>query len=473
MSSQYRNKTESIVKKILLLSWLLSFTATCFTHTNTTITILGTGYVGLVTGACLADISPNNTKVICADIDEKKIRHLNNNHIPIYEKDLEEIVTRNISRETLLFTYNIPMAIQQADIVIIAVGTPTNNDGVSDLSYFKSALKTIAQNLTETTKIIVIKSTVPIGTCNKIPAILDRYNVSPKSYKIVFNPEFLREGTAVQDFMNTDRIVIGTKSKKAIECMKMLYQPFIDKQIPFIVTDPTSAEIVKYASNNFLALKLSFINEIANLCDATNGDIATITQAVGLDPRINPHFLQPGPGFGGSCLPKDTLALTTIAKKYKVPLQTIDAAIKANKYQKKLSLKKLKTIMPNIEGKTVAILGLAFKADTDDIRYSPAIPLIKKLVKQKTKIKVYDPAAMENMKHIFPDITYCSTSYDAIKESDALIILTDWQEFKQLDIEKISTLMSEKIIVDMRNILSTKEMNTFLFRYATIGNHQY
>lgn len=425
-------------------------------HGQQTITVLGTGYVGLVTGVCLAELNQKNQiKVICADIDEAKIKLLRNGAIPIYEPGLQELVASNSERNILHFSSNIPDAIQQADIIFIAVGTPTKQNGECDLTYFENALKTIAQSITTTPKTVVIKSTVPIGICRKATQVFDSYNIPKQLYSIIFNPEFLREGTAVHDFLNPDRIVMGTVSQSDAKILKKLYQPLLDKNIPCIVTDLETAETSKYASNNFLALKLSYINELSNLCEATGANIATVSRAIGLDHRIGPDFLKSGPGYGGSCLPKDTKALQTIAKNLGVSLHTVDATIKANKHQQALPFKKLKrAFYGDVTKKTVAVLGLAFKANTDDIRYSPAIPLIKKLLQHGAHIRAYDPVAMDNMRQKFPTITYCNSTHETIQGSDAVVIVTDWDEFKQLALPNKKGLFLEKIIIDPRNILN-------------------
>ena len=425
------------------------------TQANHVVTVMGTGYVGLVTGACIAEIGTSNQiKIICTDIDQQKIELLQKGIIPIYEANLEELITRNTQQGTLYFSTNVSQAIQESDIIFIAVGTPTLKNGDVDLSYFESAIHTIAQNLSTTKKTVVVKSTVPIGTCKNLYKIFASYRIPKESYTIIFNPEFLREGTAVDDFLNPDRIIAGIHNPTDAQIIQELYQSLLNKGIPLLCTDTTTAETIKYASNNFLALKLSFINEIANLCEATGADISKVSHGIGLDHRIGPGFLKAGPGFGGSCLPKDTKALLCMAQKIGIPLLTIEAARKANKYQKRLSFKKVDDhFQGNIAGKTIGILGLAYKAGTDDIRYSTAIPLIKRLLERGAYVKTYDPAAMENMQRLYPTAIYCQSSEEVMANIDALIVLTDWPEFKAISPDKIYNRMKQTYVIDTRNIL--------------------
>lgn len=441
----------SIVRSLVLFSF--------FTQAQQTITVLGSGYVGLVTGTCLAELNKNkDMRVICADIDSAKINLLREGKVPIYEPGLKELISEHVQRKALFFSNNIPTSIEEADIIFIAVGTPTQKNGDVNLSYLENCLDTIATCISTTSKTIVIKSTIPIGTCRKVSSFFHSRHIQPDLYRIIFNPEFLREGTAINDFLNPDRIVVGVISDTDAKLMRELYNPLILGGIPFIVTDLETAETIKYASNSFLALKLSFINEIATMCEATGAHINQVSHAIGLDPRIGPYFLKPGPGYGGSCLPKDTKALIAIAKKLGIKLRTINAAIKANKHKKRATFKKLKRAFEgNFSNKTVTLLGLAFKANTDDIRYSPAIPLIKKLLQHGIHVKVYDPAAMNNMKLLFPTLTYCDSAEEAIQQSNALILLTDWPEFKNITV-KVNHKNNSQIIIDPRHILSQKEI---------------
>lgn len=434
---------------------------------NQVITILGTGYVGLVTGACLAELGHC---VICADIDRDKINKLQNGMIPIHEPGLKELVDNNVQHSRLSFTYDLDQAIQQANIIFIAIGTPSKPTGEVDLSYIEKALEIIALNINDH-KIIVIKSTVPVGTCAYIAELLtNKYHININNFDVVSNPEFLREGKAIHDFMNPDRIVIGASSEYVAGQVKKIYEPFIIRDIPCITTDLASAEMIKYVSNAFLGLKISFINEIANLCDVLSINIRPIAYAVGLDKRIGPHFLNPGPGFGGFCLPKDIKALLHIAKNNGVKLYTIEAAQNTNELQKLKPIEKLLRLSNNeIQGKTITILGIAFKADTDDIRESPALAVIKYLIEHGAQIKVYDPAAMKNLYQLFPDIIYCQSIEDAIINTDAIIIMTEWPEFKTINIQPFKSATKQKIIIDSRNILDSTHIKNNNILYEGIG----
>ena len=432
------------------------------------IAVIGTGYVGLVTGPCLAEFG---NFVTCADINVAKIQKLKIGEIPIYEPGLEAVIKRNVHTNHLFFTHDVSGAIKNADVIFIAVGTPMGNDGAADLRAVKSVVKMIAENLNGF-KVIATKSTVPIGTGKWIKeTLINQYGIDSELFAVVSNPEFLREGSAIKDFLHPDRLVIGTDCQKARTIMRQVYHRLSIRNIPHVFTDVVTAESIKYASNAFLATKISYINEIATLCDATGADVKTIAYALGLDYRISKHFLRPGPGFGGSCFPKDSQALLYTAKKYGVSINTVKAALDTNKKQKKQPVKKLLKLMNNrVANKTIAILGLAFKAKTDDVRYSPAIPTIKKLLKYGAQIKTYDPQAMKNMRHYFPDITYCSSLDDAVRDTDAIIIMTEWDDFKYMDLDYISTLVKKRIIVDARNILDTDMLRALNFSFDTIGH---
>jgi UDPglucose 6-dehydrogenase len=435
--------------------------------TSHNITILGAGYAGLVTGACLSEFG---NKVICADIDPVKIKKLQQFIMPIYEPGLDRIVERNVAQDRLSFTSDIQGAIKQSNIIMIAVGTPMNKDGKADLSNLQEALKTIANNL-DSYKLIVVKSTVPVGTCKQIGSLLkEEYSVQSDDFAVVSCPEFLREGKAVQDFLNPDRVIVGTDSERAQEIMLEIHQPLQEKNVPFVFTTPSAAETIKYSSNSFRAVKISFINEIANFCDAVGVDVKSVVYALGIDKMIGPNFLNPGPGYGGSCLPKDTQELVLTAQAKGVSLNTIKAAIKTNTKQQQKPFEKLYNLMNgNVEGKTIAIWGLAFKAETDDIRYSAAIKVIELLKEHGAHVKAYDPAAMPPMKIVFNDITYCSSAYDAAHQTDAIILLTEWEEFKDLDYFKIAQDMNQRIIVDARNMLDSGKLKQLGFHYDGIG----
>ncbi|MGB8366885.1 MAG: UDP-glucose/GDP-mannose dehydrogenase family protein [Candidatus Babeliales bacterium] len=435
------------------------------------ITIIGTGYVGLVTGAGLAELG--NT-VICADIDVHKISRLQQGEIPIYEQGLKHLVDHNVAANRLFFTNNVGQAIQDATLIFVAVNTPMGEDGAANLTALKSVVQSIAQHINNH-KIIVIKSTVPVGTGQQVRTLLEQQGVAPTMFDMVSNPEFLREGSAVNDFLAPDRLVIGAESNYAIDAICKIYEPLIMRGTPHVLTNIVTAEITKYAANAFLATKVSFINEIANLCDTIQADAQTVALALGLDSRINPKFLKFGPGFGGSCFPKDTEALLYTAQQHGINLHTVHAAIQANKMQQKKPAEKLFKLMKNyfgdehIKGKTATLLGLAFKANTDDIRYSPAIQTINLLLQHGIQVKVYDPAAMQNMQQLFPDITYCSSAYEAVTDTDAIIVMTEWDEFKQMNIDQVSKLMRTQILVDARNILNPIELKQKGFLCDTIG----
>lgn len=430
------------------------------------ISVIGSGYIGLVVGACLADFGNN---VICADIDLNKIDKLKKGEIPIYEPGMEELVQKNIANNLLNFTSNVDKTIQDSDIIFIAVNTPTNSDGRSDISAVLSVARVIAKNL-NSNKIICIKSTVPVGTYKKVESIIKEHKKTDFDFSVVSIPEFLREGSAINDFLNPDRIIIGTESEGAYLAIKQIFSKINCKPECIVWTNNLSAETIKYVSNSFLALKVSFINEIANFCDEVGVDAISVAQGVGLDKRIGPLFLKPGPGFGGSCFPKDVQALITMAQDYNVELETIKAAMTINDQQQKRVVQKLSKLLVNdLNNKVIAVLGLAFKGNTDDVRKSPAIGIIKQLQQEGARINAYDPKAMENMKLELPELNYFSDSYSAIKNSDAILILTDWDEFKKLDFEKISKLVKQPIILDTRNILDLDYIKSLNFVIDTIG----
>jgi UDPglucose 6-dehydrogenase len=414
------------------------------------ITVIGTGYVGLVAGASLADFGHT---VCCVDIDAEKIASLNKGTVPFYEPGLAELVQKNTPLGNLSFSTNIRASLTNADIIFLAVGTPMMSDGSADISAVLASIDTIASVLQDGLyRLICIKSTVPIGTTDLINnALLER--VSSDTFDVVFNPEFLREGCALRDFAEPERIVIGLGSEKARAIMEEIYAPLKRKGVPFFVTNAVTAETIKYASNAFLAVKISYINEMANLCEKTGAHIYDVAHGMGLDSRIGNKFLTPGPGFGGSCFPKDSHALLKKAEEAHVQLRIVTAALEANDFQKKHVVDKLQSLLRhNLKGQTIAILGLAFKANTDDVRESAAIDVIKQLLAQGATIRAYDPLAMENMKKIMPAIYYASSLQDALADSDAAIILTEWDEFKQIGMSK--NQHSYKLpILDTRNIL--------------------
>lgn len=432
----------------------------------TKIAIVGTGYVGLVSGTCLAEVGH---EVICCDISEEKIGILKNGEVPIYEIGLKELIDKNVKEQRLTFTINIDSAIKESEVIFSAVGTPMGESYEADLQYVKQVAKSFARNL-NSYKIFVNKSTVPVGTGDVVKEIVK--SITDKEFDIVSNPEFLREGAAVKDFLNPDRIIIGVESEKAKDIMMKVYKPFERAQSPIIVTDINSSELIKYASNAFLATKISFINEIARFCDKVGADVKAVAKGMGADNRIGPRFLQSGIGYGGSCFPKDVNALIQSGKKVGIDFSIINAVNTVNDSQKKYIVKKLKDKFgDNLNGKIIALWGLAFKPRTDDVREAPATVLINELSSLGAKIKVYDPIAMENMQKFYPElkVEYCSNNYNATENADILILVTEWDAFRSIDYEKLRNNMSGKLIVDGRNIYNPKEVKEEKFEYIGIG----
>jgi UDPglucose 6-dehydrogenase len=436
------------------------------------IAVVGTGYVGLVTGACLSDFGLN---VTCVDNDAEKVNKLKSGIIPIYEPGLEPIVKRNVEENRLSFTTDIKEAVEKCEVIFIAVGTPPTEDGSADLQHVKAVAKDIA-NYMNGYKVVVNKSTVPVGTGKIVKDLikdeLEKRNVNYE-YDVVSNPEFLREGSAVGDFSNPDRVVIGAESEKALNIMRNVYKKLYDNGTPFNETNIETAEMIKYASNAFLATKITFINEIANLCDKVGANVLDVAKAMGSDKRISPKFLQPGPGYGGSCFPKDTLALARIGKLYNAPITLVEAAVKANENQKKLMVEKIENALGSVEGKELAILGLAFKPNTDDMREAPSITILKELAKKGATFKAYDPIAMDEAKwrleEIEGRIKYCNDEYQAIKDADALVIITEWDQFKKLDLERVKKELKEPYFFDLRNIFRRDDMEKRGFTYIAVG----
>ena len=430
------------------------------------ITIIGTGYVGLVTGAGMSEFG---NRVICTDIDKNKIEKLNSGIIPIYEPGLEEIIKRNISDNRLLFSSNVEDSIIQSEVVIIAVGTPMGVNSATDMSFVHSAVETISNNL-DSYKVVCTKSTVPIGTGKEIISQISKKVKDNNLFDYVSNPEFLREGSAVKDFLWPDRVVIGTDNQNAYQIMCDIYRPLYINKNPMTQTSIETAEMIKYASNSFLALKISYINEIANLCEVLGADVHDVAKAMGKDGRISEKFLHPGPGFGGSCFPKDLEALLSISKNNSLSMETVNAAIIVNKNQKKRMENKLINLFDgNINNRKIAVLGLAFKANTDDVRESPAIDIIKGILGNGGIVNAHDPIANNEMSKIFHDIEYFDNVYDAVKNVDGIVIITEWNEFRSLDLQKIKKIMKGNIILDTRNILDMDALSSLGFVYDNIG----
>lgn len=429
------------------------------------LTIIGSGYVGLVSAICFAKIGH---EVACIDKDENKISSLKKGIIPIYEPGLKEMLAENSAN--ISFTTDLSEALSDSEAVFIAVGTPQGEDGSADLSYVLSAAKEIVENSQED-KVIITKSTVPVGTADKIRDII-KNSASKFDFKVASNPEFLREGSAIQDFMEPDRIVIGVNDKKSDKILSEIYHYFAPEKL--VKTDSKTSELIKYAANSFLAAKICFINEMADLCEKTGSNIKELSQAIGLDSRIGDKFLNPGPGFGGSCFPKDIMAILNIAQQNNVNLSLISSTINSNKNRKSEMTKKIaKNFDDNsLENKKVTVLGLAFKANTDDIRYSPAIEIVKNLSKNNAIIKAFDPEALENSKQElknYQNIIFCNDLYEAISDCDLIVIATEWPEFKKLDFNKIKSITKSRKIVDLRNIFDLEFIEDQGFKYDFIG----
>jgi UDPglucose 6-dehydrogenase len=430
------------------------------------IAMIGTGYVGLVSGACFADFGH---QVVCVDKDTGKIAALRAGEIPIFEPGLDELVATNVKERRLSFTTDLAASVREAEVVFIAVGTPSRRgDGHADLSYVLAAAREIAACLKGYT-VVVTKSTVPVGTGDEIERVIRATN--PKAeFAVVSNPEFLREGAAITDFKRPDRIVMGTDDERARELMVEVYRPLYLNAAPILFTDRRTAELTKYAANAFLATKITFINEIADLCDAIGADVQEVARGIGLDNRIGGKFLHAGPGFGGSCFPKDTLALIKTAQEADAPINILETVISVNDARKQALAKRVLTACGgSVEGKTIAVLGLAFKPNTDDMREAPSLVLVPALQKAGAVIRAHDPQGMEQAKVLLPGITLCLSPYEATAGADALVILTEWDAYRALDFEQIRTAMKQPVVVDLRNIYRPDEMAAKGFRYTSIG----
>jgi UDPglucose 6-dehydrogenase len=430
------------------------------------IAIIGTGYVGLVTGTCFAETGNN---VVCVDINEDKVRDMQNGLIPIYEPELDHLFERNTKAGRLHFTTNLKDAVEHSKIIFLALPTPPGEDGSADLSYIMGVANELSQIITDY-KVIVDKSTVPVGTAEKVHAILAK-NLSEDLFDVVSNPEFLREGVAVDDFMKPDRVVIGTTSPRAQEQMKLLYEPFVRQGNPIYFMDERSAEMTKYAANSYLATRISFMNEIANLCEKVGADVDDVRKGIGSDLRIGKRFLFPGVGYGGSCFPKDVKALAKTAEEYNYDFKILKSVMNVNTIQKNRLVEKLNNYYgDDLKGKKFAIWGLAFKPNTDDIREAPALEIIDELLQSGAIINAYDPEAMNNVKQIYGDkINFATDPYDALSNADALLIITEWNVFRTPDFEKISTLLKSRVIFDGRNIFSLEQMKELGYYYDSIG----
>jgi len=440
---------------------------------GTTIGVIGTGYVGLVSSVSFANFG---YKVIAMDSDLEKVNLLKSGEVPIYEPGLKEMFDRVTESGTIEFTGGMKYVVENSKVLFICVGTPPEDDGSADLKYVFEVAEGIGKHMNGY-KVIVDKSTVPVGTSRKVYSVISNELQKRRldlHFDVVSNPEFLREGKALYDFTHPDRVVIGSDSEEAIEIMKKIYRPLKVNEVPFVITNPETAEIIKYSSNAFLATKISFINEIANLCEELGADVNQIAKAMGMDGRISPKFLHPGPGYGGSCFPKDTRAIVNTAKKLGIEMKVINAAIEANEYQKHRMVIKIKRRLgDNLAGKTIAILGLSFKAETDDTRESAALVVIPELIDSGAIIRAYDPKGTDEMrwrlKDFSPQIAYLENEYDACKNADAVVILTEWAQFRRLDLRRLSEDMREKNFFDFRNLYSREEVEDMGFYYEGVG----
>jgi UDPglucose 6-dehydrogenase len=430
------------------------------------VAMIGTGYVGLVSGACIADFGH---QVSCVDKDSTKISALNAGEVPIYEPGLGDIVRANVEQGRLSFTTALSEAVRDADAVFIAVGTPSRRgDGHADLSYVYEATREIAGALQGFT-VVITKSTVPVGTGDEVERII-RETRPDADFAVVSNPEFLREGAAIHDFKHPDRIVIGTEDERAKKVAAEIYRPLYLNQAPILYTDRRTAELIKYAANAFLATKITFINEIADLCERVGADVQEVARGIGFDNRIGSKFLHAGPGFGGSCFPKDVRALIKTAQDHDVPMRILEAVETVNDTRKRAMARKVSTAFAGVmRGKTVAVLGLTFKPNTDDMREAPSLPLITALQDMGAKVRVYDPVGMDQARLVLTDVTYCRGPYECVEEADAVVIVTEWEQFRALDLERLRDLMACPVMVDLRNIYRPEEMKAHGFVYTCVG----
>ena len=430
------------------------------------IAVVGTGYVGLVTGACFAEFGVN---VTCVDVDEEKIRKLSEGHIPIYEPGLDTLVSKNTQAGRLSFTTDIASAVEQALVIFLAVGTPPREDGSADLRFIEEAARSVARHMNGY-KVVVTKSTVPVGTGERLRSVIREHQTEPHNFGVVSNPEFLREGAAIDDFMRPDRVVIGTRDEPAAAIMRDLYRPLFLIETPIVFTSLEAAELTKYAANAFLATKISFINEIANLCDEIGCDVHDVAKAIGMDNRIGRKFLHPGPGFGGSCFPKDTSALLSVARAYGGESLIVESVVEVNRRQRARMTRKIERLVGDLRGQTVAVLGLSFKPETDDMREAPAIDIIRDLVERGARVRAYDPVAVEQARPLLPaEVEYAEDEYGAVEGADCLVFITEWNQFRALNMTRVKELMRAPRIADLRNIYEPAAMRELGFDYVGVG----
>jgi UDPglucose 6-dehydrogenase len=428
------------------------------------ICMIGAGYVGLVSGACFAEFG---IQTLCIDKDAAKIKLLEKGEIPFFEPGLKELVAKNVLQGRLSFSTDLNRSIEKCDVIFIACGTPQGNNREADLSAIKEAARTIGRNI-KAYKVIVNKSTVPVGTGEMVKKIIARY-AGEKPFDVVSNPEFLREGSAIEDFMRPNRVVIGSDSQKALEVMKDLYRVLYLLETPFVVTDLRTAELIKYASNAFLATKISFINEVANLCELVGADVQMVAKGMGLDQRIGSKFLHAGAGFGGSCFPKDTNALVKIAESAGYSFQLVKTAIQVNERQKLRMIQKIQKALGGFKNKTLGILGLSFKPNTDDLRESPALAIIEGLLKKGVSIRAYDPAGMEKAKELYKKVSYCDDPYQTARGADGVVLVTEWNEFRNLDLVKLKGLLKAPLLIDLRNVYDPQRVRSHGLTYISVG----
>lgn len=429
------------------------------------IAVIGTGYVGLVTGACFAEFGVD---VTCVDIDEQKIERIAAGILPIYEPGLEQLVAKNASAGRLSFTTDVKEAIEQSLVIFLAVGTPPNADGSPNLTFVEAAARSVAEHMNGY-KVVVTKSTVPIGTGERLRVLIEQHQSTRVNFGIVSNPEFLREGAAISDFMRPDRVVIGSRDPEAVAIMRDLYRPLYLIEAPFVITSLEAAELTKYAANAFLATKISFINEIANLCEKIGCDVHDVARGMGMDRRIGGKFLHPGPGFGGSCFPKDTQALTSVARQFECDSLIVDAVIEANHRQQRAMIPKIEKLVGDVSGKKIAVLGLAFKPETDDMREAPSVEIIRGLTERGARVCAYDPVAMTEARKVLSDIEYAEDEYAAVADADALVFVTEWNQFRALDMGRVRDLMKSPKVADLRNIYDPVHMRGLGFDYVGVG----
>ncbi len=429
------------------------------------ICIVGTGYVGLVTGACLAEFGMN---LVCVDNDIEKVALLQKGEVSIYEPGLDDLVKKNMKEGRLRFSSNLEEGVSSSLVIFIAVGTPPRDDGSADLSAVESVARTIAESM-DGYKVVVVKSTVPVGTNRWLRGLIQARQGRPIPFDVVSNPEFLREGSAVQDFMRPDRVAIGAESEQAVAIMKDIYSALYLNETPFVITSPETAEMIKYATNAFLATKVTFINEVANLCERVGADVQHVAKAMGLDGRIGRKFLHPGPGYGGSCFPKDTRALSRLAEEKGYTFKVLNSVIEVNEEQKLRMADKIEAKVGELRGRTVGVLGLSFKPNTNDIRESSSIIIVRALLKKGAKVKTYDPAAMEEARALFPEVVFCRDAYDVAEGCNALVLATEWNQFRRLDLQRVKTLLKTPVFIDLRNVYDPDQMERLGFTYSGVG----